>query len=387
MIDRAFQNQTLPALGFGTMRLPVLDGDDSRIDERATEEMVDYAMAHGVTYFDTAWGYHGGNSERVIGRLLAKYPRDSFYLADKFPGYDLNNLGRVEEIFEEQLQRCGVDYFDFYLYHNVSEVNIDGYLDKRHGIFPYLMEQKRQGRIRHLGFSAHGGIKVMRRFLAAYGAHMEFCLLQINYIDWTFQQAREKVALLREYGIPVMVMEPLRGGRLVSLPEEYAAQLSALRPRESQAGWAFRFLQSLPEVVTTLTGMSDFRQVKENVETYGQEAPLSRNEMDALLRIGQEMSRKNALPCTGCKYCLTYCSEKLNIPELLGLYNEHVFSGGGFLAPMVLQTIPKEKHPGACIGCGACEEVCPQQLKISEAMAHFDKMLHPKKAEKESGDA
>lgn len=184
MIYKSFQDKKLSGLGMGAMRLPVLEGDDARIDQTAVEEMVAYAMDHGVNYYDTAWGYHGGNSELAMGKALQKYPRESFYLADKFPGYDLANMTRVEEIFETQLKKCQVDYFDFYLFHNVCEMNIDAYLDdKTYGIFSYLMEQKEKGRIRHLGFSCHGAMPVLKRFLEAYGKHMEFCQLQLNYVD------------------------------------------------------------------------------------------------------------------------------------------------------------------------------------------------------------
>ena len=165
------------------MRLPVIGGDDSKIDETAAEKMVDYAMEHGINYYDTAWGYHGGQSELVIGRALKRYPRESYYLATKFPGYDLSNMDKVEEIFEKQLKKCGVEYFDFYLFHNVCEMNIDAYLDDKYGIYRYLMKQKRAGRIRHLGFSAHGSYDVMKRFLEAYGEGMEFCQIQLNYLD------------------------------------------------------------------------------------------------------------------------------------------------------------------------------------------------------------
>ena len=212
MIYKEYKGEHLSALGMGAMRLPTLDGDDARIDEAAAEAMVDRAMAAGVNYFDTAWGYHAGNSERVMGRALAKYPRASFYLADKFPGYDLANMDKVEEIFEAQLQKCGVKYFDFYLFHNVCEMNIDAYLDEAHGIFAYLKAQRDKGRIRHLGFSAHGSRAVMERFLNAYGKDMEFCQIQLNYLDWDFQDAKGKVELLKAWGIPVWVMEPLRGG-------------------------------------------------------------------------------------------------------------------------------------------------------------------------------
>ena len=375
MIYKTFQDLKLSALGMGCMRLPVLDGDDARIDEPAAEAMVDYAMAHGVNYYDTAYGYHDGNSELVVGRALAKYPRDSFYLADKFPGYDLANMPRVREIFEEQLKKCRVDHFDFYLFHNVCEMNIDAYLDPRYGIYDYLMEQKRNGRIRHLGFSCHGELPVLERFLAAYGKDMEFCQLQLNYVDWTFQHDREKMALLEQYRIPVWVMEPLRGGRLARLSEEEAAPLKAMRPDETVPAWAFRFLQSLPEVVVTLSGMSDLEQLKANLATYEADRPLSQAEMDALLKLADGMVSGTALPCTACHYCVNHCPKGLDIPGLLALYNEHAFTGGGFIAPMALSAVPEDKHPSACIGCRSCERVCPQQLKIADAMADFTKLL------------
>ena len=212
MLYHEFQGLELSALGMGAMRLPVIDGDDARVDENAVKEMVAYAIEHGVNYFDTAWGYHNGQSELALGRALAAYPRDSFYLADKFPGYDLSNMDKVEEIFEAQLEKCGVDYFDFYLFHNVCELNIDAYLDRSHRIYAYLTEQKKNGRIRHLGFSAHGSCEVIRRFLDAYGDAMEFAQIQLNYLDWDSQGAKDKVELLTAHGLPVWVMEPLRGG-------------------------------------------------------------------------------------------------------------------------------------------------------------------------------
>lgn len=237
MIYKEFQGKKLSALGMGCMRLPVLEGDDSRPDQAAVEEMAAYAMAHGVNYYDTAWGYHSGNSELSIGKALSAYPRESFYLADKFPGYDLTNMSRVREILEAQLRRCGVDHFDFYLFHNVCEMNIDAYLDdKRFGIFTYLMEQKKNGRIKHLGFSCHGAMPVLERFLAAYGEHMEFCQLQLNYVDWTFQGGKEKVELLEKYHIPVWVMEPLRGGKLARLSEEEGKKATGPSARRGGPG-------------------------------------------------------------------------------------------------------------------------------------------------------
>ena len=375
MIYREFQGEKLSALGMGAMRLPVVDGDDARIDEAAAAAMVDYAMAHGVNYYDTAWGYHNGNSELVMGRALARYPRESYFLADKFPGYDLSNMDKVESIFEKQLEKCGVEYFDFYLFHNVCEMNIDAYLDPKYGIFDYLTAQKKAGRIRHLGFSAHGSYAVMKRFLEAYGSEMEFCQIQLNYLDWKFQGAKEKVELLQEYNIPVWVMEPLRGGRLASLAPADEEKLQALRPQEGIPAWAFRFLQSIPAVTVTLSGMSNMEQMQANIRTYETEQPLNENEMQTLLNIADAMVGKIALPCTACHYCVSHCPQGLDIPNLLALYNEHAFTGGGFLAPMALSALPQDKWPSACIGCRSCEAVCPQQLKISEAMADFASRL------------
>ena len=376
MIYRDFQDLKLSNLGFGAMRLPVIDGDDARIDEAAALRMVDEAMAAGINYYDTAWGYHAENSETVMGKALARYPRDSFFLATKFPGYDLSNMGKVEQIFEKQLQKCGVDYFDFYLFHNVCEMNIDAYLDdEKYRTYSYLIEQKRNGRIRHLGFSAHGSMEVIRRFLDAYGKDMEFCQIQLNWLDWDFQDAKAKVTLLNEWNIPVWVMEPLRGGKLAKLPEADAARLKALRPDEDIPAWAFRFLQGVPGVTVILSGMSDSAQLADNLRTFEADRPLNDGEREALSEIAAEMTRRTALPCTACRYCTTHCPQGLNIPWLLELYNEHVFTGGGFIAPMALMAVPEDKQPSACLGCRSCEQVCPQQIRISEALADFSAML------------
>ena len=374
MIYKEFQNLKLSALGLGAMRLPVIDGNDAAVDAAATEEMVAYAMEQGINYYDTAWGYHSGNSETVIGKALGKYPRENFYLATRFPGYDLANMPKVKEIFEKQLEKCGVDYFDFYLFHNVCEMNIDAYLDKQYGIYEYLMEQKRNGRIRHLGFSAHGDLDVMKRFLEAYGKDMEFCQIQLNYLDWSFQNAEAKVELLKSYNIPVWVMEPLRGGKLVKLPEEQGQRLKAARPEEEIPAWAFRFLQSIPGVTMILSGMSNMEQLQANIRTFGEEKPLAKEEMDMLMDVVSAM-KNNTLPCTACHYCVSHCPKGIDIPKILELYNEHSLTGGGFLAPMAIGAMPKEKQPSACVGCRSCEKVCPQQIKISETMSNFAAQL------------
>jgi predicted aldo/keto reductase-like oxidoreductase len=203
---------------------------------------------------------------------------------------------------------------------------------------------------------------------------MEFGQLQINYVDWTFQQAQEKLELLKKWNIPVIVMEPVRGGKLASIAPNLEAKLSALRPDERVPGWAFRFLQSVDGVFTTLSGMSNFEQLKENIKTYEEAKPLNQTEWDTLQDVAQEMLGRMT-PCTSCKYCIEYCPQGLNIPDLLRLYNEHAFTGGGFIAPMKLNSLPEDKRPSACLQCRACEAVCPQNIRISEVFEDFTKRL------------
>lgn len=305
-----------------------------------------------------------------MGQCLKKHPRESFYLATKFPGYDVSNMGKAREIFPEQLRRLQVEYIDYYLVHNVNEMDIDAYLDPKFGVLGYLLEEKKAGRIRHLGFSAHGSVETMRRFLEVYGSDMEFCQIQLNYVDWTLQDAKAKLGLLVEYHLPVWVMEPVRGGRLASLPEEGVKLLASLRPEEKPVAWAFRFLQSLPQVVVTLSGMSNMEQMQGNIQTFSEAKPLNEKEREALLSFAAHLM-DGVLPWTGCRYCTAHCPKGLDIPQLLSLYNDWKFIGGGFVSAMVVTALPEDKRPTACIGCRSCEKLCPQGIKISEALADF----------------
>ncbi len=375
MIYRQFQDLKISALGMGTMRLPVVDGDNGKVDREKVREMVAYAVENGINYFDTAYGYHNGDSEKTMGEVLPEYPRDSYFLATKFPGYDVSNLKNKEAIFEEQLARCQTPYFDFYLFHNLCEKNVDYYLDPQYGLLEYLLEQKKNGRIRHLGFSTHGTIETVKRFLDAYGSEMEFCQIQLNWLDYKMQNAKAKVELLREYNIPIWVMEPLRGGKLAKLAPEYEAPLCELRPGTNAVEWGFRYIQSIPEVVVTLSGMSNLDQIKDNIKIFGTDQPLSLDETKALYGVANAMTSKVTLPCTACRYCTTYCPMELDIPKIIEQYNEYTFSGGGFLAPMIIRAMPEEKRPSACIGCRSCEAVCPQNIKISEMMSDFASKL------------
>jgi hypothetical protein len=284
-------------------------------------------------------------------------------------------MPKVREIFEEQLKKTGMEYFDFYLFHNVCELNINEYLDPKFGILDYLLEQKKNGRIRHLGFSCHGEMDVLRRFLDAYGKHMEFCQIQLNYLDWEFQHGKEKVALLNEWNIPIWVMEPLRGGKLAKLDVASEGTLKALRPDEEIPAWAFRFLQGVPGVTMILSGMSSMEQLKANIHTFEEDKPLTEAESEALSGIAEKMMARKSIPCTACHYCVSHCPQGLDIPRLISLYNEHVLTvedgGMAFIAPMALMAIPKEKRPVSCLHCQSCEQVCPQQIHISDFMTDF----------------
>ena len=372
MIYSDFRGKKLSRLGMGTMRLPVIDGKSSDINEKEVAEMVDIAIKNGVNYFDTAWMYHRGNAETVIGRALAKYPRESFYLATKFPGFSQKQVESKEEIFETQLKKCGVDYFDFYLLHNVYEKSMEVYLDPKWGILDYFREQKRLGRIRHLGFSSHGRVDNLCAFLDACGEDMEFCQIQLNYLDWTLQEAGRKYEILRERNIPIWVMEPVRGGRLAAPGEDAIARMKQARSDTSPASWAFRFLQDLPGVSMVLSGMSNMAQMVDNVATFEAPAPLSEAERAMLFDIAESM--KNSVPCTACRYCCDGCPAGLDIPLLLSAYNEIRFSPTSNVK-MRVEAIPEEKQPTSCIGCGACAAVCPQNIDIPGAMTDFVRIL------------
>lgn len=363
MIYTDFQGMKLPQLGFGTMRLPC--DEKGTIDEAQVKDMVRMAMESGVNYFDTAWPYHGSMSEIVIGRVLKEYPRDSWYLATKYPGHQIASTYDPAAIFEEQLRKCGVEYFDFYLLHNVYENSMDVYLDEKWGILDYFKEQKRLGRIRHLGFSTHGSVENLRAFLDAAGEEMEFCQIQLNYLDWTLQRAKEKVELLNERQIPIWVMEPVRGGRLCKLNKEEEAALLALRPEEGIPAWGFRFLQDIPGVAMILSGMSNREQMADNLATFAERKPLTETERDTLLGLAEGM--KNSIPCTACRYCTPHCPMGLDIPMMLATYNDLRFAATTNSA-MRIEFLPPEKKPDACIGCGACAAICPQKIDIPGAL-------------------
>lgn len=373
MYYNGFQGKQLSGLGFGAMRLPLLaDTPGTPVDEAQVERMVDYAIAHGVNYFDTAYPYHNGLSEIIIAKALSRYPREKYFLATKYPGHQISSAYDPEAIFEEQLRKCNVKYFDFYLLHNVYENSISTYLDPRWDILGYFREQKRLGRIRHLGFSSHGGIDCLRDFLHTCGDDMEFCQIQLNYLDWTLQDAKARYELLKERDIPVWVMEPVRGGRLAQLEKADVERLAALRPDEDPVAWAFRFLQGLPHVKMILSGMSDMQQMEANVKTFEDRKVLDEKELETLLDMAEGM--KDPIPCTACRYCCDGCPQGLDIPMLLATYNDVRFSPEVNVG-MRVEALPEDKRPSACVGCGKCSEICPQGIDVPKEMEQFSEAL------------
>ena len=373
MLYNDFQDLKLSALGFGAMRLPLLP--DGSIDGAQLDAMIDLAMASSINYYDTAHPYHGGLSEVFLGKSLSRYPRESWNLADKFPGHQ--NVRGVkpllpEEVFEEQLQRCGVDYFDFYLLHNVNENSMFYYGNPDNHFMDYFLEQKEKGRIRHLGFSCHAGPEALEQFLSLYGSSLEFCQIQLNYLDWTLQEASRKCEILRSAGIPIWVMEPVRGGKLASFNAETEAKMRALRPDESIPSWAFRWLRTVPHPTMILSGMSSLAQMEDNLKTFSSDKPLNKEELALLGEIAAQLA--GFIPCTGCRYCCAGCPKKLNIPTLLGMANDMAFNPG-FNTVARYTGLGSDKNAGACIGCGQCVRACPQKINIPEEMKKLSALM------------
>jgi len=376
------------------MRLPVIEPQKT-IDEEKALALVDYAYNHGVNYFDTAYFYHSCKSEPFIGKALSAYPRDTWYLATKMPGnimdvkdgaitLDLSGFklgtatfSSLEGIFEQQLDRCGVDYFDFYLAHNLTESTYELYTDEKIGIVDYLLAQKKAGRIRHLGFSAHGRPETIDRFLSRYDC-FEYAQIQLNYLDWTLQDAGKKYDIITKHGLPVIVMEPTRGGKLAKLGDAGAAILKAERPDDTAASWAFRFIQALPDVPVVLSGMTAMEHLVENIEIFSKDDPMPASEKAALQKVVETMA--DFVPCTACRYCCAACPQGLDIPMLISTYNEASYdkktiSRLSWGVIDLLDGLIDSEKPQSCIACGACTPLCPQNIDIPDTMKKFSALL------------
>ena len=380
MIYSDFKGLKLSRLGFGCMRFAT-DPDTGEIIQEKVNSMFDAAIAAGVHYFDTAYPYLGGNSEIAMAKALEKYPRESYYLADKFPGHSLP--GPVDNIalFNVSLKKCQTDYFDFYLMHNVTEWSVKIYESEEYHIIPDLVRLRDEGKIRHLGFSFHGGTALLEEFLTRYEGLFEFVQIQCNYLDWTLQDAKKKYDIITKHGLGVWVMEPLRGGKLAVLPEEDHAKLAALRSasaageagaaKPSDASYAFRYLMQYPNIKVILSGMNEVFQVEDNLATFAEEKLLAPEEESVLYEIAEGM--KSGVPCTACRYCCAGCPVGLDIPYLIECYNSYKVSMN-LTSSMRIDGLDEDKRPSACIGCGQCAHACPQGIDVPAVMKELDKL-------------
>ncbi|MCC8023840.1 MAG: aldo/keto reductase [Clostridium sp.] len=365
---KTFKEISLSRLGMGNMRLPTRgNGPMDPVDYDKAQEIIDYAMAHGINYYDTAYVYHGGDSEKFLGQALKKYPRESYHLATKFfimanPDY--------KQVFEEQLERLQTDYIDFYLIHGIFDNAYQQYLDC--GCIDYFLEQKKLGRIKYLGFSSHASVKNLTTFA---GHHeWDFAQLQLNYFDWLFAHTKEEYEVLTSRNIPVMVMEPVRGGRLASLSPEMDAVLKAAHPDWSIASWALRWVRRLPNVQVILSGMSSMEQIQDNIATFSEGGALSDEDTKLLLEVCEKFHNQVKVPCTACRYCCENCPAKINIPEYLKVYNASQVEGAWVIGDM-LAAITSEGKPADCIGCGSCSGHCPQGIDVPDIMGKLAEMM------------
>ena len=368
MIYKPFQNIKLSRLGMGNMRLPSVDpkNPNADIDIPAAVELIQTAYRRGINYFDTAWVYNDGGSEKCVGEAMKDLPRDSYYLATKFY---IDSTPDPAPVFEEQLRRLQTDHIDFYLLHCVMDANADKYLNS--GAIDYFLEQKKQGRISYFGFSSHSSPATLRRFAEHHP--WDFAQIQLNYFDWKFNTAKEEYEILAGHNIPVMVMEPVRGGRLAALTPECDAKLKAARPDWSISSWAMRFVKSLPGVQVILSGMSTMEQLEDNLKTFSDDGTLSESERTLLFEVADEFKDQIQVPCTACRYCCSGCPAKINIPEYLKLYN--AFKVNGFQALGNASAIESEGKPADCLGCGACTGHCPQSIDTPSIMKELAKEL------------
>jgi predicted aldo/keto reductase-like oxidoreductase len=364
MINRSFADESLSLLGMGNMRLPTM-GPGGAIDREKAAEIIEYGYSHGINYFDTAYVYHNGESEKVVGEVLHKYPRESYKLATKF--FILANPD-YKAVFEEQLEKLKTDYIDFYLCHAIFDNTVDRYLSC--GCIEYFLEQKKKGRIRHLGFSVHASLPTLERFASHHA--WDFAQIQLNYLDWTLQDAKEQYEMLTRMGIPVIVMEPLRGGRLAGLSPAADAMLKAEQPSWPVASWAFRWLMRFDNVKVILSGMSTLEQMKENVQVFKKEEPLTDRQAEILNSACDMFRSEMSVPCTSCRYCCDECPKNIDIPKILESYNMYKVSGSRGELNHLKQL---ESGPAACIACGSCLNHCPQSIQIPDIMKELSELL------------
>ena len=368
---RKFANTDTPLIALGCMRLPMLNG---KIDMAELDRMVEYAMSHGANYFDTAYMYVDGKSENAIGEVLKKYPRESFILADKCPAYLVKTQSDTRRLCEKQLKKCQVKYFDNYMVHNINKNTINNYRDNK--MYDELVKLKKDGLVKHIGFSFHGDPQMLREVINEH--KWDFCQLQINYLDWEVVNADELYDIADKASVPVIVMEPLRGGVLCNLPTKAAEKLKQECPNDTQASFGLRWVANKKRVFTILSGMSNLQQIKENVNTFINYKAMTEKEEQVAHEIAQIIQSGGAISCTACKYCLEVCPRGINIPAIFGLYN--MYKGNNapnakFMFVYNYNALEKSTRADKCIKCGLCNKNCPQELNIPELLAQVDKTV------------
>lgn len=364
----AFLGEDIKKLGFGLMRLPMVNGE---VDEEQVKQMVDLFLAAGGTYFDTAYGYLDGKSEKAVKTCLVdRYPRDSFQLATKLPAWDAKNPQEAKQMVYTSLERTGAGYFDFYLLHNVGAERTQIFED--YHMWEYAKELKEKGLVRHIGFSMHDTADQLDAVLSRH-PEAEFVQLQINYADWenAVIQSRACYETARRHNKPIIIMEPVKGGLLASLPEEIARIFEEAAPaaRPSQASWALRYAASLPGVITVLSGMSDLAQMQDNLSFMTDFIPLSEEERETVAKVACALEKMEQIPCTSCKYCVNGCPMKIPIPEVFYQVNQYLkFRNLPRAKRDYLYAVKNGGAAETCVACGQCESVCPQKLPIIEEL-------------------
>ena len=364
-------------LGFGFMRLPLTNDNSSEIDYEKVNELVDCFISNGGSYFDTGYNYHNGKSEEAIRKcIIERYPRDKVQIADKMPIYSMNLNDKPETIFNTQLERCGVEYFDYYLVHNTANIFYNG-IAKKLKVFDFIRDVKEQGLIKHMGISHHDTPEVLKQVLDE-NPDIEFVQLQINYVDWLNHsvEAKECYELVEDYGMDVFVMEPLKGGNLINVPENVNNLFKSYN-QESPVNWALSYVLNLNSVKMVLSGMSELKHIKENSEVIKNFNGLNKDELNIISQAREMINDSIAIPCTYCDYCADHCPKSIPISKYFSIYNDEKSSTVNQQLNYLYYSNYAEKYAKAseCIKCGSCEKVCPQHIQISEKLENVSDLF------------